>query len=188
IDIIENLSLKKGDIANDSSVNMSVHTGTHIDAPSHFISDGNSVDKIEITTFMGPAYVCHMLNIETITADILDSCQIPKNAKRLLLRTNNSTLWAQKKSDFYKDYVALSPNAAKWIVENNIELVGIDYLSIQKFDDPPDVHITLLKNNVVILEGINLSDVSQGWYDLICLPLKLENIEGSPARALLQQI
>lgn len=185
IEIKQSLSIKNSDIANESSINMNVHTGTHVDAPSHFINNGLSIDQIPITKFIGPAYVASIKNTETITKDILNNSSIPKDTKRLLIQTDNTELWVSRNTKFYEDYIALSLCAANWIVDKGIELVGIDYLSIQKYNDSPQTHIELLSNNIVILEGLNLSNVTEGWYDLICLPLKLEKIEASPARALL---
>lgn len=185
IEIKQSLSIKNSDIANESSINMNLHTGTHVDAPSHFINNGLSIDQIPITKFIGPAYVASIKNTETITKDILNNSSIPKDTKRLLIQTDNTELWVSRNTKFYEDYIALSLCAANWIVDKGIELVGIDYLSIQKYNDSPQTHIELLSNNIVILEGLNLSNVTEGWYDLICLPLKLEKIEASPARALL---
>jgi len=188
IEFKENSSIKNGDIANESLINISVHTGTHIDAPSHFIYDGLTIDKIPIAKLIGPTFVACIKNTDTITAETLDSSSIPQNVKRLLLLTDNTELWMKKSTKFNENYVALSTDAAQWIIGRKIELIGIDYLSIQKYNDSPDTHIVLLKNGVVILEGLNLNEVSQGWYELICLPLKLEGIEGSPARAILVEL
>jgi len=188
IEFKENSSIKNGDIANESLINISVHTGTHIDAPSHFIYDGLTIDKIPIAKLIGPTFVACIKNTDTITADTLDSSSIPQNVKRLLLLTDNAELWMKKSTKFNENYVALSTDAAQWIIGRKIELIGIDYLSIQKYNDSPDTHIVLLNNGVVILEGLNLNEVSQGWYELICLPLKLEGIEGSPARAILVEL
>ena len=188
IEFKENLSIKNGDIANESSISISAHTGTHIDAPSHFIDDGLTIDKIPIAKLIGPTFVACIKNIDTITAETLDSSSIPKDVKRLLLLTDNSELWIKKGVKFNEDYVALSPDAAEWIVDRKIELIGIDYLSIQKYNASPDTHIVLLSNDVVILEGLNLENVSEGWHKLICLALKLEGIEGSPARAILVEL
>ena len=181
----ENLSIKNGDIANESSINVNLHTGTHIDAPSHFIDNGLTIDKIPIGKLMGSAFVASIKNVNTITEETLEKSSIPKHVKRLLLQTDNTELWIKNNGIFYEDYVALSPRAAKWIVNRGIDLIGIDYLSIQKYTDGPETHQILLGNNIVILEGLNLNNVSQGWYDLICLPIRYENIEASPARALL---
>jgi len=185
IEFKENLSIKNGDIANESSINISLHTGTHIDAPSHFIDDGLTIDKIPIAKLIGLTFVACIKNINTITAETLDSSSIPQNVKRLLLLTDNTKLWMKKSAKFNENYVAISIDAAQWIVDRKIELIGIDYLSIQKYNDSPDTHIILLNNGVVILEGLNLSNVSEGWYELVCLPLKFEGIDGSPARAIL---
>ena len=162
-----------------------LHAGTHIDAPSHFISNGKSLDKIPLEKLIGPALVIHLPKIKAITTEDLTNLNLPKKTKRLLFRTSNSNFWERGEKKFQKDFVGLTADAATWLVKRGIQLVGIDYLSIGQYEKAPQVHQTLLENGVVILEGLNLSDVLPGLYQLICLPLKLINTEAAPARAVL---
>ncbi|ACK64156.1 cyclase family protein [Rippkaea orientalis PCC 8801] len=180
------LDLDKGDIANDTSINFSVHTGTHIDAPLHFIQGGNSVDQVSLDILIGKAYVADLSTVDVITTDILKQLSLPTETTRLLLKTKNSQLWEAKGSEFNPDFVAITADAAQWLVGQGIKLVGIDYLSIQRFYDGPETHQILLGAEVVIIEGLNLTQVSSGEYQLICLPIKLQGIEGAPARVILQ--
>ncbi|QUS59970.1 cyclase family protein [Synechocystis sp. PCC 7338] len=181
------LDLNNGDIATDTTINFSVHTGTHVDAPSHFISEGNTVDQLDLDVMMGMAYVAVFPDdVEFITADLLNNLPLPAQIKRLLLRTRNSYFWQIKGSEFQKDFVGLTADAAQWIVDQGIQLIGIDYLSVQRYYDGPATHQILLDAEVVIIEGLNLDSVSEGIYELICLPIKLKGIEGAPARVVLR--
>ena len=181
-------SRDNGDPVNCSRMDCDVHVGTHIDAPFHFLPSGITTDQLPIEAFIGPAFVAHLPNIEIITAKDLDILSIPDETTRLLFHTDNSELWRGGKKEFYPDYVALTIDAARWIVQHGIRLVGIDYLSVQRYADGPETHRILLQNDVIIVEGLNLSDVSSGFYELICLPLQIMGAEGSPARAVLRHI
>ncbi len=187
VKFIRDLDLDQGDIANDTSLNFSVHTGTHIDAPLHFVKGGKSVDQVSLDVLIGEASVVDLSTVDVITTDTLKKLSLPTGIKRLLLKTKNSQLWENKVREFNPDFVAITADAAQWIVNQGIELVGIDYLSIQRFYDGPETHQILLQSEVVIIEGLNLTNVSPGEYELICLPIKLEGIEGSPARVILRQ-
>lgn len=178
------LSLSRGDSANVTRLDMDLHTGTHIESPLHFISNGSRIDKIPLENLMSPALVVDLPKVKSITAANLENLNLPKKTSRLLLKTSNSNLW-QKEEKFQRDYVGLTPNAASWLVKRGIQLVGIDYLSIAQYKKTSEVHQILLKNKVIILEGLNLSKVEPGIYQLICLPLKFVNTEASPVRAIL---
>lgn len=170
-----------------SRLSCDVHAGTHIDAPLHFLSEGKDTAQIPLDVLIGEALVVDVQTTSHITAADLESLGIPGDTKRLLLRTKNSSLWDDYGKVFREDYIALTPEAAEWIVQTGIRLIGIDYLSIQPFGDvSQQTHITLLSAEIVILEGLNLSDVPRGTYELICLPLRLEHAEGVPARAVLR--
>lgn len=182
-----NLDLDQGDIANDTTIRFSVHTGTHVDAPLHFVAGGNSVDKLPLDVLIGRAFVVEVEDADIISAEILDKLGLPSGVERLLIRTRNSALWGQG-CDFRPDFVALTADAAQWVVERGIRLIGVDYLSVQRFQDGPETHIILLKSEVVIIEGLNLTNVTAGEYKLICLPLKLEGVEGAPARVVLESL
>jgi arylformamidase len=176
----------KGDASNDSRLACSVHCGTHIDAPAHFIEKGTTIEQLSLDSLVGSATVVEFSEIDRITPDLLETQQIDAQTDRLLLKTKNSELWADPQHAFYPDFVALSAESARWIVNRGIQLVGIDYLSIQMFKDAePLTHRILLEAGVVILEGLDLRAVEPGNYQLICLPLKLTGSDGAPARAIL---
>jgi arylformamidase len=176
-------------VANASSFHLDTHYGTHLDAPLHFIENGNSVDQLDLNVLMGPAYIVHIERQKKIGSNDLNKAQIPQNCKRLLIKTENQALWkSENKSKFYENFAALTSEGAQWIVDRGIELVGIDYLSIQRFKDGPETHQVLLKNGVVIVEALKLDQVEEGWYELICLPMKLKGLEGAPVRAVLKSI
>ena len=177
--------LEAGDSANVSRLDCDVHVGTHVDAPRHFWEDGATVEQLPLDILIGPAVVAYLPEVNVITADDLESLKLPAGTERLLLRTRNSELWAAGVTEFRKDYVALTADAARWVVEQDILLIGVDYLSVQRYQDGPTVHQTLLRAEVVIIEGLNLAGVESGEYELICLPLKLVGAEGAPARAVL---
>lgn len=186
VKIIKNHDLEKGDDATDSSIYMNLHTGTHVDAPSHFIHNGNTIDEVPLDVMLGTVLIIKIPDtVKEITADILSSIDIPENTERLLLQTANSVIWQENDSQFYEDYTALVKDGAEWLVEKGIKLVGIDYLSIQRFTDGPEVHQILLSSNVVVIEGLDLSDVDAGIYQLYCMPIKLQGLEAAPARVLL---
>jgi kynurenine formamidase/glycosyltransferase involved in cell wall biosynthesis len=179
------MSLEAGDMTNVSRLDCDVHIGTHVDAPLHFIEDGSSVEQMPLNILIGPALIAYLPGVDAITADDLAALSLPKSTQRLLLRTRNSLLWANGVNGFRTDYVALTADAARWIVEHDIRLVGVDYLSVQRYQDGSETHQILLDAGVVIVEGLNLADVVPGLYELICLPLKLVGAEGAPARAVL---
>lgn len=179
-------NLSKGDISNDSRLACSVHCGTHIDAPAHFIENGTTVEQLPLNLLVGTATVFEFPDIDMITPDLLESQNLDSQAERLLLKTKNSDLWINSDHEFNQNFVALSAESASWMVNKGIKLVGIDYLSIQMFkDSTPLTHRILLEAGIIILEGINLREVDPGEYQLICLPLKLAGSDGAPARAIL---
>jgi arylformamidase len=179
-------AISKGNTSTDSRLACSVHSGTHVDAPAHFIENGSNVEQLQLEVLIGRATVVERLNDDIITPDILEAQTLPAGTKRLLLKTKNSDLWTDPAHQFNPDFVALSTESARWIVNQGIKLVGIDYLSIQMFKDTePLTHRILLEAGVIILEGLNLREVNPGEYQLICLPLKLAGSEGAPARAIL---
>jgi len=176
--------MEEGAVANVSCLTCDVHTGTHIDAPRHFVADGKTVEQLSLDLLVGPAVVVRIPDeVDTITADDLEALEIPEGTERLLLRTRNSELWASHAGSFQQDYVALVPDAAQWVVNHDIQCLGVDYLSVQHYNDSPETHQILLQAEVVIVEGLNLSGVAPGRYELICMPLKLAGSDGAPARA-----
>ncbi len=182
----QTMSLRSGNEANVSALNCDVHIGTHIETPLHFIEDRESVDRISLNVLCGPVFVADLTRVEAITEKDLSSLDLPEGIERVLFKTKNSRLWEE--GGFNPGYVALTEDAARWVVKRGIHLVGIDYLSIQRYHGAPGVHRILLKAGVVILEGLNLLDVPPGKYELVCLPLKLMGAEGAPARAILRTL
>ncbi len=177
--------IENGDVANVSKLETGSHVGTHVDAPLHFIVGGKSAEQLDLGILIGPAVVVELPDCASITATDLAALDLPPQTERLLLKTRNSRLWARGVTVFTDDFVALTADAAEWVVDNGIKLVGVDYLSVQRYQDGPDTHRILLGADVVVLEGLNLSAVSAGSFALICLPLRLVGADGAPARAVL---
>jgi arylformamidase len=173
---------------NLSSIEVDTHFGTHLDAPLHFIENGKAVNDIELDKLIGMCYLVSIRNTRSITSAHLEMANIPKECNKLLLKTDNQLYWENGIKTFQKDFCSIDETGAQWIVDNNIHLVGIDYLSIQRFYDGPETHQILLRNEVVIVESVNLEKAVQGWYELICLPLNIQGLEGSPVRAVLKKI
>jgi len=185
IEIIRTQALEKGDSARVSRLSFSTHIGTHIDPPSHFISDGISLDRVPLDVLIGQARVIDAGAVRSIGRSLLERAEL-EGVTRLLFKTSNSRFWREG-GGFREDYVYLEPEAAELLVGRGVQLVGIDYLSIEEFNfDQPTTHWTLLGNNVVIVEGLDLSAVPAGDYELICLPLKIKDGDGGPARVVLR--
>ncbi len=176
--------LSRGDSATVSALALGSHTGTHVDAPSHFLDGAPAVDGLPLDALVGPAHVVEFDGDTHIAAADLDSMSIPGDCQRLLFKTRNGRYWDD--SEFHTDFIALAPDAARAIAERGVRLVGIDYLSIERFrPERHDVHETLLASGVVILEGLDLRRVAPGGYLLVCAPLNVVGAEGAPARAFL---
>ena len=184
IDITLQQAVAKGAGANVSAIRFGSHTGTHADASRHFFDDGQPVDQIPLDRLIGPALLVSFPDdVRAIGAAELKAHDL-RGRKRILLRTRNSALLSQKQ--FAPDYTYLAPDGAEYLVDKGIELVGIDYLSIEQFHSGHHrTHRTLLAKSVVILEGLDLSVPPPGEYQLICLPLRIEGCDGAPARAVL---
>jgi arylformamidase len=177
---------EEGSSFNISKLEMSVHSGTHIDAPYHILGgDAPGVDQIALKTFTGRVYVQHLPDVDLITAHVLKDAEIPPRTRRVLFKTSNSKLWADQITNFQRDFVAISPDAARYLVDRGVKLVGVDYLSVAPYNDTVSTHKILLGAGVVIVEGLDLSQVSQGRYTLHCFPLKIAGSDGAPARAIL---
>jgi arylformamidase len=182
------MRMDEGDAFNVSRLDCNLHTGTHVDAPSHFLQNGTTVEQLPLDVLVGPSYVAHLPDAEDITAGNLTDLNLPSGIERLLLRTRNSELWATNTNKFKKDFAALTYDAAQWIVDRGIRLIGVDYLSVQRYRDDARTHQILLGADTIALEGLNLSNVESGFYELICLPLMLVGAEASPVRAILRQL
>ena len=181
-------SMERGAAYNATRISSSVHLGTHVDAPRHFLSDGSGVEYLPLDVLTGPCYVVQLPDgIEAITAEVLDRTEITSEMKRVLFGTSNSHFWAKGESKFQTDFVAITEDGAEWLVKRGVQLVGIDYLSIAPYEESIPTHVALLKAGVVVVEGLNLSSIMRGFYDLYCLPLKIAGSDGAPARAILIQ-
>ncbi len=186
IQITRVMSLEKGDLARVSHLSFSTHIGTHIDPPYHFMMGGQPLDQVPLEVFIGPARVIDAGDVDVIDAALLAKFDLD-GATRILFKTRNSRLWRET-NEFREDFVYLETDGAELLVERGVRLVGIDYLSIEKFNfDKPTTHWTLLGAGVVIVEGLDLSEVEPGDYELICLPLKIKDGDGGPARAVLRE-
>jgi arylformamidase len=184
VDITLQQAVAKGAGANVSAIRFGSHTGTHADAARHFFDDGQPVDEIPLERLIGPALLVSFADdVRAVDAAELRAHKL-KGHTRILLRTRNSALLSQQ--EFVRDYTYLAPDGAEYLVDNGVELVGIDYLSIEQFHSGHHrTHRTLLAKSVVILEGLDLSVPPPGEYQLICLPLRVEGCDGAPARAVL---
>lgn len=181
-------SLDKGDPSTSTHISMGIHSGTHIDAPAHFISSGKTIDQVDMGVFIGPIRIVHLPDKNRITERDLIKSNLPSGTTRVLFKTRNSEYWQKSPETFHPNFVALTEDAAEWIVNKKIKLIGIDYLSIQPYHHSPGVHRILLDSGVAVLEGLDLNSVTDTDYNLICLPLKLIGTEGAPARAVLTKL
>ncbi len=178
-------SMEDGEEANVSQLQSSVHVGTHIDAPIHFVEGGHSVDMIPLKSLLGRAYVVDLRKADVLDAQALESARIPPRTRRLLFKTRNSDHWENEEHKFQRDFVAVDASGAEWLVKKGVKLVGVDYLSVAPFNDGVATHRILLEAGIVVVEGLNLARVSKGRYTLYCLPVKLMGSDGAPARAVL---
>ena len=179
--------MERGDSSNLSTISMGSHTGTHMDAPVHFIPGGEGIDKMPLDTAMGQARVVEIRDIESVKPEELVKHRI-RRGERLLLKTRNSQRnWTAE--TFIEDFVFISREAAHFLGNRGVRLVGVDYLSVGGYKrDGAEVHRILLGAGVWIIEGLDLSGVEPGKYHLVCLPLKLVDADGAPARAVLRPV
>ena len=184
--IISKQATIPNDQVNVTAIHLSAHTSTHVDAPLHFIDNGNDVTQLPLNALIGKAKVIYIENLEAITMDAINDVGIQKG-DRILFKTRHSvTNWT--KEPFHNDYVYLNEAAALFLVNMEILTVGIDYLSIAEFGNGAVVHRILLEKNIVIIEGLNLASIEPGDYEMICLPLNIKGGDGAPARVVLKKI
>jgi arylformamidase len=177
--------LARGDSSNVSSLRMSAHTGTHVDAPRHFFDDGPGTEALPLEMLLGRARVIEMRTRKGIAAEDLAAIDLSEDL-RVLIKTVNSRFWGS--ADFHTDYVGMTESGAKHLVDQGIKVVGVDYLSVEEFRKPgAPAHRTLLGAGTIVIEGLNLSDVEPGIYDMYCLPLRLVGSDGAPARVVLRK-
>lgn len=175
-------SMKEGASSDISVVKMGTHTGTHVDAPAHFISGASTVDELPLDILVGEAIVFELDVEEKIKRSDLEAIDF-SNYIRVLFKTKNSTLW--DKNEFVPNFVFFEADAARYLVEKGIKLVGIDYLSVGEYKKGSEVHRILLGSGIIAVEGLDLSGIEPRSYDLMCLPLKVLGAEGAPARVFL---
>lgn len=189
IEIEQWAAIARGDAANVSMLHFGAHTGTHVDAPAHFIEGAGRVDALPLDVLVGRARIIEVADdVRVINAGHITS-QAVDGATRVLFKTRNSAFWANTAEGFRTDFTYLAPDAARALVEAGVRLVGVDYLSVEQFRaERFETHTILLSNNVVIVEGLDLRSVTAGDYELICLPLRITggSGDGAPARAILR--
>lgn len=177
-------SMAAGESSNVSLLKLGSHTGTHVDPPRHMIQGGDTVDNMPLDVLIGECFVCSMMYTDVINAELLNNAGIPNGVRRILFKTKNSAYWTD--AEFHPDYTYLAPDAAEWLVSHGVQLVGVDYLSVEQFHSGHHkAHLELLNAKAVIIEGLDLRLIQQGIYKLVCLPLRILNGDGSPARAIL---
>ena len=184
-ELIERKRMSRGDTNNSSSMHTSVHAGTHVDAPFHFVPGGATIESLPLDIFMGPARVCAVDTADQITAGDIAGLNLA-GEKRVLFKTRNSRLLQQPAYD--SSFVAFAADGAKALVDLGVQLVGLDYLSVARADEQVPVHRAFLDRGLVLLEGIDLSDIPPGRYELICPPVKIAGSDGAPCRAVLREI
>ncbi len=181
-------SIEDGDGLNVTRLELGAHTGTHIDAPVHFVSGRRGIDQLDLNTLIGPAYVAEFDVEREITAADLEAANLPAGTTRLLCKTRNSANWSQRPAKFDREFIGLGADAAQWLIDHGWRLIGVDYLGVERFemiDQGAPTHHLLLEAEVVIIEGLNLADIPAGHYTLICLPIKIQDGDGAPCRAIL---
>ncbi len=178
--------IEEGANSNVSHLDMGVHTGTHVDAPVHFLPGQTGVDQLSLDVLLGPALVVELsAETEQITADVVHHAHIPSNTRRVLFKTRNSAFWERGEKAFQPGFCGVEADGAQALVDLGIQLVGIDYLSVAPYHKSRPTHEILLKAKMVIIEGLNLAGVPAGLYQLYCLPARLVGSDGAPARVLL---
>lgn len=181
--------MRKGDGLTLSKFSLGAHSGTHVDAPMHFIRDGDPIDKVEFESLIGPARVIDIAD----TVEAIDSAELNRHkwrgAERVIFRTRSSVRGWMKSPTFHRDFAYIAPDAAQLLADTGVKLVGVDYISAEKFGAPaPLTHRILLGKNIPIVEGMALEGVPPGDYDLVVLPMKVAGHEGAPARAIMRKI
>lgn len=191
IEINQWAALSKGDAANVTHLSLGAHTATHIDAPAHFIEGAAKVDALPLEAMIGPARVLEIAEDVLVIDEKVLARHDFLGATRLLFKTRNSGFWAERSGNFREDFTYIEAGAARELAEGAVRLVGMDYLSIEKFrSERFETHTTLLSRGVVVVEGLDLSQVPAGDYELICLPLRIASGtgDGAPARAILRTL
>ena len=189
VEIIDWRTLANGDGVNVTGLSFGAHTATHVDAPAHFIEGAAGVESLALDALIGEAEVIEVPADHRAIDNEFVLANCAPETKRILFKTRNSAFWSEAKPEFHTDFTYLDLDAARTLAQRGVKLVGIDYLSIEKFGSPKhETHLALLSKSVIIVEGLNLSEVPAGKYELICLPLRLRSNkgDGAPARVVLR--
>jgi len=177
--------ISRGDSSNVSTLHMSAHGGTHVDAPRHFFDEAPGTEALPLEMLVGRARVVEVTSRKGITADDLTRFDLSEDV-RVLIKTANSRLWGSP--EFHADYVGVTESGARYLVDHGIKVVGVDYLSVEEFKRPgAPAHHILLGGGTIVIEGLNLRDVDPGIYEMYCLPLPVVGSDGAPARVVLRR-
>ena len=175
-----------GERGNITKLEVGTHSGTHVDPPAHFFDGTATVDRLDLNILCGPVFVAEIKATDSVGREHLEAARIPPGVRRLLLKTSNSARKLLSNKEFESDFINISPEGARWVVDHGVQLIGIDYLSVEAHEYANcDTHRVLLGNRLVIVEGIDLSSIDSGHYTLFCLPLKITRGDGAPARVVL---
>jgi arylformamidase len=177
--------IARGDSSNVSTLHMSAHTGTHVDAPRHFFDQGAGTESLPLELLIGRARVIEIDSRAGVAAEDLAPIDLSDDI-RVLIKTHNSRLWGSP--EFHQDYVGVTDSGARHLVEHGIKVVGVDYLSVETFHNPgAPAHHVLLGAGTIVIEGLNLHEVDPGVYEMFCLPLRVVGSDGAPARVVLRR-
>jgi arylformamidase len=177
--------IARGDSSNVSTLHMSAHSGTHVDAPRHFFDSAPGTEALSLEMLIGRTRVIEVPTRKAVTGEDLAAFDLSEDV-RLLLKTSNSRLWGSP--EFHSEFIGLTESAARHLVDHGVKLVGVDYLSVEVFHTPgAPAHHVLLGAGTVVIEGLNLRDVDPGVYDMFCLPLRVSGCDGAPARVVLRR-
>jgi len=177
--------LAKGDSSNVSTIHMSAHAGTHVDAPRHFFDDAGGVESLPLEMLCGRTRVVELTARRSVTAEDLAGFDLTEDV-RLLLKTHNSRLWGT--AEFHADFIGVSEGGARFLVDHGVKVLGVDYLSVEQYKTKgAPAHHVLLGSGTIVIEGLNLRDVEPGTYEMFCLPLAVVGADGAPARVILRR-
>jgi arylformamidase len=182
ISVVERKNFERDEVR-DTDVTLNTHTGTHVDAPAHFVGAGATIDQLQLERLSGMAQVIDVSHVENaITAADLEF-HVVAAGNIILLKTRNSLLPVD--APFNPNFIYLAPDAATLLAQRGAKAVGIDYLGIERNSAKHETHIILLEQRIPIIEGLRLGHVPVGYYTMVCLPLALVGCEAAPARAIL---
>jgi arylformamidase len=177
--------LARGDSSNVSTLHMSAHAGTHVDAPRHFFDQAAGAEGLPLEMLCGRTRVIELTTRRSVTAEDLAAFDLSEDV-RLLLKTHNSRLWGSP--EFHADFIGVTESGARFLVDHGVKVLGVDYLSVEAFKTPgAPAHHVLLGSGTIVIEGLNLRDVEPGTYDMFCLPLPVVGSDGAPARVILRR-